>query len=256
MLPEAFRRRLVRLRLRFLPETVVYEGVLLPARHLRYGEPSFQEDAVFLSSARAEARRLARCAGLNRDTRVLDVGCGTGRFLIGLLEAFGAVGAYTGVDVDPAPIAWCRRHLAPRQDGLSFLTLDIHSDRYRPDGLPLNDTFRFPLPPASFDLIYVYSVFCHFVADEIAVYLRAFHPLLADDGHVFLTAYLEDDVPEVSVNPGDYIRPWTQPRHCVRYERAFFLDLVAACGFCVVRFEHRSEYDGESALLLSRCERP
>lgn len=250
-MPGPLRRALIRTRLRLLPETVRYRGVLLPARHLRYGEPSFQTDEAFLQSAREETRRLAQLAGLNRTSRVLDVGCGTGRFLIGLLEELGGVAAYSGVDVDPAPIAWCRRHLAARQEGLRFEVVDVRSDRYRPDAPPLDASFRFPFPPASFDLIYVYSVFCHFIAEELTTYLRAFRPLLAPGGRVFLTAYLEDGVPAVTVNPEGYLQAWTQPRHCVRYERAYFFDLVAGCGFRVDHYDHRSEYDGESALILT-----
>jgi ubiquinone/menaquinone biosynthesis C-methylase UbiE len=63
-----------------------------------------------ISSVKAD--RLIRVLELPSGARVLDAGCGTGEFLIRLIEATGAQGL--GIDIDPAAIATARDRAASR----------------------------------------------------------------------------------------------------------------------------------------------
>lgn len=252
LLPKSARSALLKLLRSLQPRYRTFQGMRLPPQHLRYGEVEFKEDAMFLKSAQDEVQRLRSQGALNSKSRVLDVGCGSGRFLTGILSEWGVIGHYSGLDVVQEPILWANRYLAANLENVEFLCIDVQNERYNPDGQPLDAALRFPFADASFDLVYVYSVFCHFVGDEVAHYLREFARVLADDGSVFVTAYVEPDVPPLTINPENYIQTWTQTRHCVRYSRRHFLDLVDQAQFEVAHEEHRSEYDGESAFVLTK----
>lgn len=233
------------------PETVAFEGQILPARRLRFGGVHFQSDAAFLHSGQAEAKRLQEWCGLSAQSRILDIGCGTGRLPVGILATVGAIAGYTGVDVSEAAIRWCRRHIETRHPSFRFLLTDVKNDRYNPKGEEMGETFSLPLPSSSFDIISLYSVFSHMEERDVRIYLREFRRLLRPEGKVFLTAFVEENVPPVSVNPPDYRMEWKGALHCVRFDKRHFQTLAAGEGFSIVRFDYATETDGQSALLLS-----
>ncbi len=230
----------------------VRHGALrLPPAALRRCTTEFKDDEYFVESAVAEARKLVEHCGLTTASRVLDVGCGPGRLPVGILGRLGSIGTYQGIDVDEQAIAWCRRWIEPEHDDFRFTHLDIHNDRYNPTGaVRLDDRFRFDFDDGCFDVIYLYSVFTHMTVRDITIYLAEFRRLLAPGGRVFLTAYLEDDVPDVGINPADYREASNSPLHRVRLNRAFFESLLATHGLAMVRFDHACEHDGQSGVYL------
>jgi SAM-dependent methyltransferase len=233
---------------------VEYEGIPIPPPGERQGGDNFRQDERFVQAGVADARRLEEAFGLAATTPVLDVGCGNGRLAIGLLRHVGEMQSYTGIDVSARSIAWCEKHLASRYPGLRFVHLDVENERYNPGGSDLSGTFRLPLPDASVDVIYLYSVFSHMETDHIRRYLREFARVLRDGGGIFLTAFLEDDVPKMEVNPPGYLGvDWEGALHCVRYERGFFEELVDEAGLRIDRLDHRSDTNDQSAVFVRRA---
>jgi SAM-dependent methyltransferase len=227
-------------------------GLRLPPTALRRCTIEFKEDRFFLETATREARRLVEHFGLTAAGRVLDIGCGPGRLALGLLAELGSIGRYEGVDVDEHAIAWCRRWIASDHPEFRFTHLDIANARYNPQGaIRLDQRFRFDFADGSFDVIHLYSVFTHMVVQDIEIYLGQLRRLLADGGGIFLTAYLEDDVPDVSINPPGYRQQTQSPLHRVRLSRRYFTQLLSAQGLAVVRLDHATEHDGQSAVYLS-----
>jgi SAM-dependent methyltransferase len=231
-------------------DSVTYDGSTIPTRRLRFGGENFARDEDFVRSSEREAERLVHEFGLSPETRLLDVGCGPGRLPIGILRRVGEIAAYEGVDVDPAAVRWCRRHIEGEHATFRFRLLDVANSRYNPGGGADAAASRLPFEDASFDIVYLYSVFSHMLENDVRTYVREFRRVLAPGGKVFLTAFVEDDVPPVMENPPDYLRPWSGPLHCVRYERAFFEGLAADAGLHVERFVHGEETDGQSAVYL------
>lgn len=248
----ALRSLLAPLRPLLRKDAISFEGVTLPAPHLRTGGVCFIENDVYLASARGEAKRMTDAFRLTQDQRLLDIGCGTGRLAIGLLSILkDTAPQYVGMDISMTAVRWCRKYIAADHTMFSFLHLPLRNERYNPAGIALDDTFHFPWPDASFDVLYLYSVFSHMRSPEIRIYLREFRRLLRQGGHVFLTAFTEADVPEEMENPSGYQDDWKGPLHCVRFETGFFVRMLEEAGLMLDRYDHGTETDGQSGYYLS-----
>lgn len=228
-------------------------GVYVPPRRLRYCGVEFQDDAFYLESARKEAARLSAQLGFQRTTPILDLGCGTGRLATGILSGLGEAEHYRGVDVSRRAVRWCRRFISKGHPGFVFLHTDVRNERYNPEGEAILEGFRLPFAEGEFAVVYAYSVFSHMRDDDVRAYLREFHRVTSPQGRLFFTAFAEEGVPDVMENPPDYRMDWGgSPLHCVRYNRAFLAELVAASGFAVDRIDHGTETNGQSAVYASK----
>ena len=230
---------------------VEYDGFVLPPRALRFCGQEFQDDAYYLKSARLEAARLSRHCGLAKDKRVLDVGCGPGRLAIGILAELGEVAEYLGLDVHRPSIEWCEKNIATRHPKFRFEHVDVENERYNPDGRAVRSDTRLPVASSSMDVANLYSVFSHMTYGDIVRYLGELRRVIAPAGRVFLTAFVEEDVPNYSINPPGYLEPWQGALHCVRFSRAFFDSMLDEQGFRVERFDHGRETNGQSAYYLA-----
>jgi SAM-dependent methyltransferase len=234
------------------PETrcVWFEGHALPPPELRYCGADFRNDAYFVQSAVEEAGRLRKTLALGQGSRLLEVGCGPGRIAIGLLYASYSVGRFDGIDIDRRAIEWCRRFISLSHPEYHFWTVDAKHERYKPDGKEMTTAFSLPFEPGVFDIIYLHSVFANMIENDVRIYTREFRRLLSPGGTVFLTAFVEEGVPPVTVNPENYVMKCVGPLHIVRYEKAHLFSIFESCGFQVERFDHGKELGGQSGIYL------
>jgi hypothetical protein len=93
-------------------------------------------------------------------------------------------------------------------------------------------------------------VFTNMEPGDIAIYAREFRRLLKPGGQVFLTAFVEEDVPPVTINPTDYLIEIAGPLHVARYEKGYLLGLLTAAGLEVKHFVQGVELGGQSAVHL------
>jgi SAM-dependent methyltransferase len=213
----------------------------------------FKDNAFFLKSADDETVRLVDQFELSSHTALLEIGCGPGRLPIGIISRFGEIGCYRGIDVDRRAIEWCRKHISRRHPSFRFDAIDARNDRYNPSGRLMDHRFRLPVADESFDLVYLHSVFSNMAENDVRVYAREFRRALKVRGRVFLTGFVEDDVPPVTINPSDYVMPCRGPLHVVRYERRFLLSIFEEAGLAVERVDHRGEYGGQTGVHLRRA---
>jgi ubiquinone/menaquinone biosynthesis C-methylase UbiE len=235
-----------------LPDTVQYDGITLPANHLRLYSSEIRDNKYYLTSAQLEADRLVKHFGLSLKSSVLDVGCGAGRLPIGILNRVGVINRYRGVDVNIKAVKWCHRNISKRYPSFQFVHLDVKNLRYNPNGKPLDAKFQLPFVDQEFNIIYLYSVFSHMTTEDIKLYLKEFHRVLTNTGKIFVTAFLEESSPEMVINPEGYRRIWNGPLHCVCYNKTFFINLLSEYGLKVDWFEYETELNGLSALCVSK----
>lgn len=218
----------------------------LPPVALRMGGAHFRDDADFIASGVLEVRRLEGLAGLTRESRLLDWGCGAGRLAVGIKNSLGRIADYHGVDVQPALVEWAQQELT--DDWTRFTLVDSRNERYNPSGAPER---VIPAQPGSVDIFYAYSVFSHMLDDETADYFPIISEILAPGGRAVVTAFVEDAVPACVENPPDYgPLMWNGRLHCVRYERSYFEGLFAKAGLAIESFEYGNETDGQSLYVL------
>lgn len=229
---------------------VEVDGIRIPPPAMRLGGAHFLEDREFVESGRRDVRKLSEAFGIGAESRVLDIGCGVGRLPIGMRAEFGAIDSYTGIDVSSESIAWCDRNISPFNPGAQFILVDLRNERYNAGGRELDERFQLPVDP-QFDAIFLYSVFSHMETEDVKAYLREFRRLLSPQGGIFLTAFVEDDVPDMTVNPDGYgPLDWEGPLHCVRFSTECFDGLLREAGFTAARVDHATETDGQSAFYL------
>jgi len=187
---------------------------------------------------------------LPAEPRVLDVGCGNGRFARFLEGALGGPFRYTGVDASPLALDEARRRLAGLP-GAALLERDLL-------------TSEPPLPPGPFDLVALFGVLHHVPGRENREkLLRALGDELAPRGLLAFTTWRFDRyerfrdklvpleqtglaVDPADLEPGDYFMTWGAAPPALRYCHAVSdgeLDaLLATVGLTVVeRFEARDE---------------
>jgi ubiquinone/menaquinone biosynthesis C-methylase UbiE len=242
------------------PDAVNYKGVVLPPKRARPCGASYKNNEYYLFSAKRDAAMLVENLGLSLESCLLDVGCGPGRLAIGILESVGEIEKYRGVDVKEDFVRWGQRHITPKHPNFRFIHIDVENPRYHLSGAKIETGFAFPFAEEEFDIITLYSVFTHMLADDIRTYLNEFQRMLRPTGRIFLTAFLEDGVPPVTENPEGYLgQEWKGPLHCVRYNREFFEALLDENGFRLdnsYRIGDKSKGDapeeGQSGLYISR----
>lgn len=212
---------------------VVHKGSLLPPPGLRFNGPDYENDEFLLASSIKEAERVITKLGYTPRDFLVDIGCGQGRLSIGLVRDFGNA-RYLGLDVSEASIQWCKRHIEKRYPSYKFQHVNVVNARYNPSGNPLPIDFHLPVTDGVADVVYMWGVVTNMEPEHVSVYASEMSRMLRHGGKTFLTANVEDNVPEVSINPENYTAFACQgPLHIVRYERQYFVDVFQRAGLAL-----------------------
>jgi SAM-dependent methyltransferase len=200
---------------------VKMSGSIIPSPNRRWCGPEFKDDNFYLKSTEGEANRLINYFQCTQKSRVLDVGCGQGRLPIGILRVIGEI-SYMGIDVDARSIKWCKQYIERDYPSFKFKHLKLYNERYNKNGINIDDGFRFKVEPKSFDIIYLFAVFTHTTEDDMRAYLKDFSRILDDKGKIFFTTFVEEDVPNISINPENYrMKCSGPPSYCEIQKRLF-----------------------------------
>lgn len=145
---------------------------------------------------------LTVAAGMHREAAVLELGCGHGRTMRGLLSYLRWPGRYVGLDVDKPRIEDAQRRITARWGNFEFVWADVHNAQNNPTGIEAT-SYRFPFGDDAFDIIYAASLFTHLLPDEAQHYLRESRRVLKPGGRVLFSWFLLDSYkgPGTTVSP-------------------------------------------------------
>lgn len=231
---------------------VEISGSIIPLARQRCGGPKLKDHRYYLRSAEIQATRLIKHFGCSYKSKVLDVGCGQGRLPIGILRVIGEID-YLGIDVNQQSIDWCSYFIGRAHPSFRFLQLNIYNERYNRNGVRLDQKFQFALSPESIDIVNLFSVFSHTTEEDMRIYLKEFRRVLRGNGGIFFSAFVEDDVPNITINPTRYVfEKCDGPLHIVRYNKAYLESIVKELGYSIKAFTHATESDGQSAIYLAK----
>jgi ubiquinone/menaquinone biosynthesis C-methylase UbiE len=141
-------------------------------------------------------------AGLAAGDDVLDVGCGSGRVAIPLIETVGPEGSYEGFDVVPEAISWCTRRITSVYPNFRFQLADVYSHHYHRKGSQTAESFVFPFDDEQFDLVFLTSIVTHLGAAATERYLRECARVLRPGGRIFATFFLMDEFAAAAAEAG------------------------------------------------------
>jgi SAM-dependent methyltransferase len=180
----------------------------LPPAHLRIYYYGTLDPAVFERACEG-ARVEVLSHGFRSGHRALDIGSGLGTLALGLGKR--PEGSYEGIEIHAEAAEWCARELSPRLPGVRFHRADVASRAYNPSGRVTAANYRFPFPNASFDFIYLGSVFTHLMPDEVANYLREISRLLAPGGRCAASYFLLNGDSRAGVDAGSSFMSFRVP---------------------------------------------
>jgi 4-hydroxy-2,2'-bipyrrole-5-carbaldehyde O-methyltransferase len=160
-------------------DAAVYAGLAAHLRGAPPGEYLHQTGSVIARASRLVEPVLAPLVrwvvAERHPRRVLDVGCGTGVYLVHAATAGGPQLTGLGVDLDAAVVELARQRLASADLAARFEVRRA-------------DVRAVELPAASFDLVLLFQNLYYFAEEERAGLLRRLHGLLTPGGALLLAS--------------------------------------------------------------------
>jgi ubiquinone/menaquinone biosynthesis C-methylase UbiE len=131
----------------------------------------------------------------DKDSAVLDIGCGIGRMAVPFTNYLTPKGRYEGFDIVKVGIDWCTKNIHSRFSNFNFKLIPLKNDLYRLDTDEKAAELQFPYESNSFDLVFLTSVFTHMMPEDIENYISEIQRVLVKDKKCFATFFIiEEDV--------------------------------------------------------------
>src|SRR5215831_18384356 len=163
-------------------------------------------DLAAFTRARDAVRVEVLTHGLKPTDRVLDIGSGIGNLALALIDTHQST--YDGVEINPDAAAWCRRAITPRNQRFRFHHADVAGGAYNPSGRLTAAAYRFPFAGASFDFVFLGSVFTHMLPADVAHYVAEIGRVLAPGGTCAASFFLLNDDRASAVAQGRSFMPF------------------------------------------------
>ncbi|MEK6273268.1 MAG: class I SAM-dependent methyltransferase [Actinomycetota bacterium] len=144
--------------------------------------------------------------GLEPHDRVLDLGCGVGRFAVALSEYLDDRGRYVGLDTSRQSIKVCNKWIASRLPRFSFVWADVFHTKYNQRAKANAAQYRFPFDDNAFDFVFSNSLFTHLVPDDARNYIHEIGRVLKPGGRTVNTIFLLNEESLALVESGESLQ--------------------------------------------------
>jgi ubiquinone/menaquinone biosynthesis C-methylase UbiE len=134
--------------------------------------------------------------------RVLDLGCGSARMALPMLEYLTPRGGYDGIDIHKPNIDWASATITPKYPHFRFHHADVRNTTYNPNGPVLPHEYRLPFEDETIDFIFLASVFTHMLPPGMRNYLAEISRVLRIGGRCLITFFLLDDAATKLIRAG------------------------------------------------------
>jgi hypothetical protein len=218
------------------------------------------------------------------DVVIMDYGCGSGRFLIGLLSANVCFQEYIGVDVNSQELHWLgqtyklstgtnrtsffssrtnrRKNLknSAAAERMRFIRVDVQNERYNKKGRPLDtdsddteNTMIFPVQlneelAGTVDVMILRSVFSQMLAADMYHHLVALYPILKAKSGIMVVSLFLNSIPSAPVET--VVSPEDGKRGKVLISKDVFEKILYETGFRI-RLYLAQWNSGEDVYVLS-----
>lgn len=221
------------------------KGQYIPLPDARFCGGGALTDSDYIDSANRDATRLVRECDITKESTVLDIGCGSGRLAIGLLNVCPGLHKYWGMDVHTSSIQWCLRWITRYHPNFQFCCVSLRNDRYNAGGTRVGSDIQLPFKDGLFDVVFLVSVFTHMVRRHLVKYIEEIHRLLKPGGKAMFTIYV-GEASALDQSGGRLFR--------VVHTDRFLRGALAAAGFRVLKVQACAgeELAGQTAVLIER----
>ena len=155
----------------------------------------------FVAQGENQLQLLKKYISLQPEDRVLDIGSGIGRTAFALTKFLNDKGSYHGFDAVKKGVDWCNKNIASRFKNFDFKYVALRNNLYNKSAQSAAD-FRFPYEDASFNKIFLFSVFTHMKIDEIQNYLNEIQRVMDTEGKCLATFFTYSKTDELEKFPG------------------------------------------------------
>jgi SAM-dependent methyltransferase len=157
---------------------MAWEGITVLEEWFRWGE----EWSVLLRAH----------AGLERQSAVLEIGCGLGRIAFPLRYVLDRQGRYDGFEIVRRKVDFLRDTFQRAHPNFRFTWADVRNTHYNPGGAYTAAEYRFPYRDASFDVVFAASVFTHMAPANTANYFSETGRVVRPGGRALFSFFLLD----------------------------------------------------------------
>ena len=153
----------------------------------------------FQNIGKAFKHNLINKTGLNKNSTVLEIGCGYGRVAVALTDLICLPGRYDGVEIVDKAVEWCKKEITPHYPNFVFHHADVANPYAKREGGRSASTYRLPFEDNTYDVVYLTSVFSHMRPSDIRAYLNEICRVMKMHGKCFITYYLINDFVEQQI---------------------------------------------------------